>query len=75
MPSVDARIFRSDDGVGQGYLSGLGASAEIPLAAAVLIPSVRARFGTLVMLEDEESGISGFELGLTIRTTAATRAR
>jgi hypothetical protein len=67
LPSADARIFRSSDGVGQGYGVGLGASAEWPVGRMTLVPSARLRMGRVVVADDAESPLDGLELGLTLR--------
>jgi hypothetical protein len=67
LPSVDARVFRSADGVGQGYGVGVGASAEVPAGALVLVPSARLRLGNVLVRDDSRSAFTGTELGLTLR--------
>jgi len=67
LPSADARVFRSSDGVGQGYGVGVGASADWPVGGTVLVPSARLRLGRVVVLDGVESAFTGMELGLTFR--------
>jgi hypothetical protein len=67
VPSVDARVFRRADGVGQGFLTGIGAALEYPAGTTILVPSVRGRFGSVIEREGSESGITGFEVGLATR--------
>lgn len=67
LPSVDGRIFRSADGVGQGYGVGVGASAEVPSGAVVLVPSARLRLGSVLVRDGAESPFTGMELGFTLR--------
>jgi hypothetical protein len=74
VPSTDLRLFRREDGIGQGYLFGLGLGLELPLAraadgtpAVTLIPSLKGRLGNLMMAEDASTGVTGAELGLTLR--------
>jgi len=67
VPSLDTRVFRSDDGVGQGWITGLGVSAEVPAAGQMLVPSVRARFGNVLVREGSDSSITGLEISLTAR--------
>jgi hypothetical protein len=67
VPSVDGRVFRSDDGEGQGWYAGGGVSFELGAGRLALVPSARARFGNLVVQEGVESRITGAELGLTLR--------
>lgn len=67
LPSVDARVFRSADGVGQGYGVGVGASAEVPAGPVVLVPSARLRLGSVLVRDDARSAFTGMELGFTLR--------
>lgn len=67
LPSVDGRIFRSADGVGQGFGVGVGASAEWPAGALTLVPSARLRIGNVLVRDGVESGFTGMELGFTLR--------
>jgi hypothetical protein len=67
VPSADGRVFRRRDGVGQGWLGGIGASLEWPVGGALLVPSARAHFGSVVVREDERSGVTGVDLGLSLR--------
>lgn len=67
LPSVDTRTFRSSDGVGQGYLLGAGLGAELAVSRFTFVPTFRSRSGRLSLRQDEESGLSGRELGLIIR--------
>lgn len=67
LPSVDARLLRSEDGVGQGWGVGAGASAEWPAGAVTLVPSARLRYGRVLVLEGAESRFTGVELGFTLR--------
>jgi hypothetical protein len=80
VPTADLRLFRREDGIGQGYLYGLGLGIEFPLAraadgtpAATLIPSVKGRLGNLKMAEDASTGVTGAEVGLTLRFGGAAR--
>jgi hypothetical protein len=68
-PALDLRILgSSEDGVDQGYTLSAGASVEVPLGRALLVPLARARFGTLTVRSGESSGFTGFELGFSIRS-------
>lgn len=69
LPGADLRIFRSADGVGQGYVIGLGGSVELPLGTGglLLVPNVRGRLGKLLVREGSESGFTGFEIGAGLR--------
>jgi hypothetical protein len=67
VPSLDLRALRSSDGTGQGYTTSVGGSAERAVGGMILIPTVRARFGRVVVYEAARSGFTGLELGLTAR--------
>jgi len=66
-PDLAVRVFRRSDGVGQGSVSRLGVGYEYPLRRVTVIPSLRAKFGSLQMLAGDSSGLSGFDIGLTVR--------
>jgi hypothetical protein len=66
-PSVEGRVFRSEDGTGQGWYTGAGAGFEVPVGRLVLVPTVRGRFGNVVAAEDAETGLSGGEASLMLR--------
>jgi hypothetical protein len=75
-PAVDVRVFRSDDGLGQGYAAGIGSTAELRLGAtATAVPSVRARVGRLVASEGVETSLLGFDIGLGLRFGRAALLR
>jgi hypothetical protein len=67
LPGLDGRVFRSADGVGQGYSLGIGTSAELPVGAVRLVPLLRLRLGNLIVRDGTESGFYGLEGALTIR--------
>jgi hypothetical protein len=73
LPSMDTRIFRSEDGVGQGWLAGAGLAVELPAGPLTLAPSARGRFGNIVVRQGRESGISGVDVALTARLQAGRR--
>jgi hypothetical protein len=66
-PSVDLRLLRRGDGVGQGYLGGIGAGFELPTQGATLIPSVRVRRGSVEARQGLESSVTGIEAALAVR--------
>jgi hypothetical protein len=73
-PSVDARVFRSEGGVGQGYLAGAGSAVEFRLGGGTTIaPSARVRIGTVESGAGGSSGITGVEGGLAVRFGGARR--
>jgi hypothetical protein len=73
LPDVELRAFRSEDGVGQGWLAGAGAELELRLAGRrsgpqlLLAPAGRLRVGHVVVSEGSESGLTGWEAGVTLR--------
>lgn len=67
-PRADLRLFRSADGIGQGYHASVGASAEFdPHPRVTLLPSLQARFGRVDVREGLATGFQGMEVGLTLR--------
>jgi hypothetical protein len=67
VPTVEGRLFRRSDGLNQGHLMGLGAALEWPVGSVLLIPSVRSRFGKVLLWEGEEASFRGGEAALTLR--------
>ena len=66
-PRVEARLFRREDGVEQGYDVGAGIDAEIPVGGTMVVPSIRAHLGNLEVREGVETGFTGLEFGLALR--------
>lgn len=67
-PRTDMRLFRSQDGVGQGLQLGVGGSAEIPVGSGVtLVPVLMGRFGNVEVAQGLDSGFVGAEVGLSLR--------
>lgn len=77
MPDLNLRVFRSGDGVGQGWLATAGSAFDIRVAgtsfgqSVVLSPSAKVRLGRVVVREGAESDIVGWEAGLTLRVGAS----
>lgn len=67
IPSVDTRLLRRENGVGQGHITGFGAAVERPFGRITLVPSARARFGHVLVRQETESDVRGADLSLTIR--------
>jgi hypothetical protein len=67
VPTVDARLLRRDDGEGQGWMVGVGATLERSLGLWKVEPSVVARLGSVEVNQNAESGITGFEVGVRLR--------
>lgn len=67
VPDLDVRLFRRDDGVGQGAYAGLGAALEWPLGATTIVPALKARFGTLDVSGNESTSFYGAEARFAVR--------
>ena len=67
IPAADLRVLRSADGLGQGYVSTVGAGAERSVGRMTLVPTLRARVGRVVAFEGERSGLWGLDVGVTAR--------
>ena len=67
LPRVDARLFRPDDGAGQGWVAGVGASMEMDAGGATIVPNLGARLGRVEGATGEGSSMTGFAGGLTVR--------
>ncbi|HSJ10173.1 MAG TPA: hypothetical protein VK928_09675 [Longimicrobiales bacterium] len=67
-PTLDLRVLGTEDGVGQGYTVSAGTGVEVPLGRALLVPNARARFGSLTVRSGQDSGLTGVELGLAVRS-------
>ena len=69
----DIRVFRSQDGVGQGWVGTAGLTLNLVIAGrpsgsrVVLSPTGRYRYGHVVVREGAESGLRGWEAGITLR--------
>jgi hypothetical protein len=71
LPLIDVRVLRRADGLGQGVLTGIGASVELPVGGAVLIPTLRGRVGRSSMWKGVDSSVRGMEVGLALRAGVA----
>lgn len=67
VPQVDARLYRRGDAVGQGYAAAFGAALELPFGGIMVTPAAKYRLGELVVVTGQGTGLTGTELGLTIR--------
>jgi hypothetical protein len=63
LPSADLRVFRREDGIGQGYVAGFGTALEI----GSIVPSIRGRIGNLILNDQSSTTLYGAEAGLSIR--------
>jgi hypothetical protein len=66
-PRAELRVLRRDDGIGQGYAVAAGADLEQRVGQVTLLPSLRGRYGNIVLRQEAESGFTGFEAGIGIR--------
>jgi hypothetical protein len=68
LPSLDLRILRRSDGLGEGEVTGIGGSAELPVRAGLtLLPSARARLGRVLLSQGNSSGFTGVDLAIGVR--------
>jgi len=73
LPTLEARVFRAEDGASQGWMTTAGASLDVRIAGGpsgqrlVLAPSARMRLGRVIVSEGLETGVTGWEAGLTLR--------
>jgi hypothetical protein len=73
IPEADVRLFRQENGVGEGRLSGLGVTAELPLRRSrrgsrlFLEPSLRARFGSIEDPFGNATGIQFYNASIGLR--------
>lgn len=67
LPQLDGRLFRRENGEGQGYVGGVGMGYDIRMGSARVTPLVRGRVGRVVVRDGQESGLFGLETALTVR--------
>jgi hypothetical protein len=66
-PMADLRVHGGDEGAGSGYTLGLSGSLELPVGRAMLVPTLRGRFGNVELSSGLDSGFTGGEVGLAVR--------
>jgi hypothetical protein len=66
-PRADVRVLRRDDGIGQGYTASAGADLELTSGRFTFVPSVRGRFGNILLRAAAQSRFVGFDVGLSVR--------
>lgn len=66
-PSADARVYRNDDGVGQGYVGSAMIGLEVPSGGVTLIPAIRGRYGKVDVRSGSSSSFTGAEFSLSVR--------
>ena len=73
LPGFDMRVFRSADGIGQGWVGTAGLTLDLILSGqrfsrrVALAPSARYRLGHVIAAEGSESGLTGREVGVMLR--------
>jgi hypothetical protein len=73
LPEAQMRVFRTEDGVSQGWMVTVGTGLELRVAGRslgrrmVLAPSLRFRYGDVTVREEATSSILGWELGVALR--------
>lgn len=73
LPRGELRVFRASDGASQGWVSSIGTSLDLRLTGnsasrrLVLSPSGMVRLGKVIVRQGDETGIFGWEAGLTLR--------
>ena len=69
LPSADLRVLRRADGLDQGTLGSVGATAEFRPGGGrvVLLPGLRARLGRVLASAGTSSGFTGFEVSFGAR--------
>jgi hypothetical protein len=73
-PLVELRLLRRQDGTGQGYLLGVGGSVERRISDRLAIaPTIKGRFGSVLVREGQESGFTGVDVGLAVNFGAVAR--
>ena len=71
-PTTEGRVFRAADGASQGWLASAGTGLEWRISGTatgrrlVLSPSGRVRFGNVIVSEGVETGLTGWEAGVTM---------
>ena len=72
-PEGEARLFRAEDGIGQGFLASAGLGFDLTLAGGrrgtrlVMSPSGRFHYGSITVDESSDSRVTGWTLGVTVR--------
>lgn len=72
-PTLDLRNVTGDEASGTGTIVTAGLAVEIPAGSATWIPSLRGRVGDVGLRNDRESGVSGFDVGLSVRFGGVAR--
>ncbi len=78
-PEGEARLFRAEDGIGQGYLASGGLGLDVTLAGGrrgtrfVMSPSGRFHLGNITVDEASDSRVIGWTAGVTVRVEGGLR--
>jgi hypothetical protein len=71
-PSTEVRVFRAEDGASQGWVSSFGGSLDYRIAGSnsgkrlVVAPMGRVRLGRVIVTDDLETSLLGWEAGVTL---------
>jgi len=65
-PSLRLRVFRTDDGVGEGYSADLGVAGGWRAGGVRVGPTLSFRFGSVDVTESASTGFQGGEIGLSL---------
>lgn len=72
-PNADIRVFRAEDGASQGWVTSAGGTFDVRVAGTrsgrrlVLAPSAQVRLGRVIVSDDLETGLFGWEAGVALR--------
>ena len=71
-PTAEVRVFRAEDGASQGWVSSLGGSLDYRVAGSnsgrrlIVAPTGRVRLGRVIVTDDLQTGVFGWEAGITL---------
>lgn len=73
LPVAETRVFRAADGASQGWMTSAGTSLDLRIAGGpsgqrlVLAPAGQFRIGRVIVGDGLETGVVGWEAGVTLR--------
>lgn len=65
-PSLRLRVFRTEDGIGEGYNADLGVAGRWRVGDVRVGPTLAFRFGSVDVTEGSSTGFRGGEIGLSV---------
>lgn len=71
-PSGELRVFRAEDGASQGWVTSVGGSFDYRVSGTstgrrlVLAPVAKVRFGKVIVTDDLQTSLLGWEAGATL---------